>query len=1468
MFGVKRERLNFSFGTPTGSTKGRQGLLSWRGRDLRGPCSPAASASPYKAYTPFFGTPGYPSPLDRVRLRKAVSPQCGHASFSHLPRRHHRTSPRSLHHAASLPRLTAMTGDGLHSFSFSPGLAKGSFSIGHRDSHCSASPGHWLFRTFVGGGGDGGHSSPLPSSVLNPNKAIFTLNASSRILTANDMCSLLLGESEEKLCGGSRRLSDFISCPVTARYLASLAPDATPIPEEVPLDSLMPPASPGFDAADGKGAVIFSGRVVSVETSENGSQLCSLWLKGLPREAGQEQRWMAVLEPIEVTQAKATVDYIGTILDSDEAFRALFSFPDTVIISHLENIHNLIPSLQLPSPPPAPPSSSSSSSSSSSVPPSVLPVELEQQQCTGVSVEGSSTFPLCVQLSHHHPQPHSHTSHTPALNLDISVFSNISGLVVLDSSGNISDYNYNFTRYLFGYGHGELDGQSISLIIPSIFEDMGQVQELGCEEEVSTGSYWQEEDEDEEDEEELEVEVEVELVEEEQEEDKEMQKENKQKNIKPSNNNTTAATTTTTTTTASHSQAMRDITNSLNAADLKPQPQPQQQCLYNTWVEEKSGDENKMNKMPVSALITSTPSAKECITSRPPADPIEQGTFFGVGRHKDGSDLRVIYQIRRVVLDTLEEEEEDEEEMKERKGDTGGGGTGTVFYYMWILNDRDGMVDDAPSTLDLTRTSLHDTTELSLGHAITREAQEQKQQQKEEEHKQKSKKKEVEEEDEELGDETVDSSYCPSFTSSSECGGEGEHSHTCTDGSSGAEYSLNHSRRGGRHSSSSAPEEEKDVPEEGEFSQHYQILKQIGKGAFGCVKLSYRCSDSLLVVTKFIKKSKVYRDSWVDDMVLERRVPLEVSLLMSLDHPNIVTVLDVFENDKYFQLVMEKLGSGMDLFEFIDRNPKLDEFLAAHIFRQIVAALTYLHSLNIVHRDVKDENVIMDNRFHVKLIDFGSSAFTAPGKEFSQFAGTVEYCSPEVLMGNKYTGYEVEVWSLGVTLYTLMYWENPFYDVDETIKGVLNIPYEHSPELTSLLKGMMEKDVSARLTLPQVEKHPWTQLPCNPEQYTFHHVVHCSKRERNPKHYLRDYMQNGEDTAASSRSFLDEDLHQKHLVSTPPPLSIRRANSATTPRRPSHPNKNRDRLWSASPLSVCPAAAVATAAAGNKSPTCVPDRCRTPSVASCSTHSRASTTHSLSSIRSTITVDSASFSACSPHSSSPSSTTSPSSSSSSSSTTPTTATASDWANTQCKSTCISSTCQDSSTPLSDSTPSSDSGSSHSTLDDPCCPLSPCPVESTSCHHHRHHHTSSGDQHYSHGSSSCEGSQGACHSSRDTSCCSDHCPSWQESSRCTSLSHHRTKQDFLSSLFSYSSSSTSSSSSSSSSCSSSSSASSPESSPQKSHKSSNSTFNSDTLFYSEPFSFSDLLSLTDLDLMEGVLPHPCDPLWDDSTPDSP
>ena len=89
------------------------------------------------------------------------------------------------------------------------------------------------------------------------------------------------------------------------------------------------------------------------------------------------------------------------------------------------------------------------------------------------------------------------------------------------------------------------------------------------------------------------------------------------------------------------------------------------------------------------------------------------------------------------------------------------------------------------------------------------------------------------------------------------------------------------------------------------------------------------------VVTKFIQKSKVYEENWVSDTLLDMRVPLEISLLSTLNHPNIISVLDVHENEEYLQLVMEKHGSGMDLFEFLARRPTLDEPLASYIYRQV-----------------------------------------------------------------------------------------------------------------------------------------------------------------------------------------------------------------------------------------------------------------------------------------------------------------------------------------------------------------------------------------------------------------------------------------------------------------------------------------------------------------------------------------------------
>ncbi|NXS18692.1 PASK kinase, partial [Mystacornis crossleyi] len=271
---------------------------------------------------------------------------------------------------------------------------------------------------------------------------------------------------------------------------------------------------------------------------------------------------------------------------------------------------------------------------------------------------------------------------------------------------------------------------------------------------------------------------------------------------------------------------------------------------------------------------------------------------------------------------------------------------------------------------------------------------------------------------------------------------------------------------------------------EGEYAKHYSTLSLIGKGSFGFVWSARGKKDHQEVVVKFIWKERVLEDCWVDDPVLGR-VPQEIAILLKLQHPSIIKVLDVFENECFFQLVMEKHGSGLDLFTFIDNQPNLDEPLASYIFRQLVAAVGYLHCRNILHRDIKDENIVIAEDFTIKLVDFGSAAYLEPGKLFYTFCGTIEYCSPEVLSGKPYRGPELEMWSLGITLYTLVLGENPFCELEEALAAVLSPPRPVSEGLMDLMAGLLHPVPEQRTTLAVLAEHPWLRQPVNLADYSW-----------------------------------------------------------------------------------------------------------------------------------------------------------------------------------------------------------------------------------------------------------------------------------------------------------------------------------------------------------------------------------------------
>ncbi|XP_048811185.1 PAS domain-containing serine/threonine-protein kinase isoform X2 [Lagopus muta] len=274
---------------------------------------------------------------------------------------------------------------------------------------------------------------------------------------------------------------------------------------------------------------------------------------------------------------------------------------------------------------------------------------------------------------------------------------------------------------------------------------------------------------------------------------------------------------------------------------------------------------------------------------------------------------------------------------------------------------------------------------------------------------------------------------------------------------------------------------------EGEYAKHYHTLSLVGKGSFGFVWTARSKNNQQEAVVKFIWKERVLEDCWVDDPDVGR-VTQEIAILLKLQHPNIIKVLDVFENEHFFQLVMEKHGSGLDLFTFIDNQPDLDEPLASYLFRQLVSAVGYLHCRNILHRDIKDENIVIAEDFTVKLVDFGSAAYLQPGKLFYTFCGTIEYCSPEVLSGKPYHGPELEMWSLGVTLYTLIFAENPFCELEEAMAAVLNFPRPVSKDLMNLMVGLLHPAPEQRTTLAMLVEDPWLKQPVNLGDYTWEEV--------------------------------------------------------------------------------------------------------------------------------------------------------------------------------------------------------------------------------------------------------------------------------------------------------------------------------------------------------------------------------------------
>ncbi|XP_067235598.1 NUAK family SNF1-like kinase 1 isoform X2 [Chanodichthys erythropterus] len=203
----------------------------------------------------------------------------------------------------------------------------------------------------------------------------------------------------------------------------------------------------------------------------------------------------------------------------------------------------------------------------------------------------------------------------------------------------------------------------------------------------------------------------------------------------------------------------------------------------------------------------------------------------------------------------------------------------------------------------------------------------------------------------------------------------------------------------------------------------------------------------------------------------------EIEIMSSLRHPHIISIYEVFENKDKIVIVMEYASKG-ELYDYISERRRLTERETRHFFRQIVSAVHYCHKNGVVHRDLKLENVLLDENCNIKIADFGLSNLYHKDKLLQTFCGSPLYASPEIVNGRPYRGPEVDSWALGVLLYTLVYGSMPFDGGDHKnlIRQISNGEYREpsqSSDARGLIRWMLMVNPERRATVEDIANHWW-----------------------------------------------------------------------------------------------------------------------------------------------------------------------------------------------------------------------------------------------------------------------------------------------------------------------------------------------------------------------------------------------------------
>ena len=279
------------------------------------------------------------------------------------------------------------------------------------------------------------------------------------------------------------------------------------------------------------------------------------------------------------------------------------------------------------------------------------------------------------------------------------------------------------------------------------------------------------------------------------------------------------------------------------------------------------------------------------------------------------------------------------------------------------------------------------------------------------------------------------------------------------------------------------PKKENKSPKKNEESKNkereikignYLIKKTLGKGTFGKVKLGIFLPKNRKVAIKILEKKRIKDE---DDKI---RLKREFEMLSQFSHPNVITVSEIFESDDAYFTIMEYCDGG-ELFNYIVINKYLSEEKSSFFFYQLINGLEYIHSLGIVHRDLKPENLLLTHDHILKIIDFGlSNYFQKDQLELLETpCGSPCYASPEMLSGQSYNGFKIDIWASGIILFAMLCGFLPFdhKDNDKLFLKILECKIQYPKNLSKMAKDLLKKilvpDPNKRITIPEIKKHPF-----------------------------------------------------------------------------------------------------------------------------------------------------------------------------------------------------------------------------------------------------------------------------------------------------------------------------------------------------------------------------------------------------------